>query len=73
MVTYFNKRDMISFGEYLLSDERKERFEAMTDELLANGFLPLPTCVCLKDVHHADFENWKSIVKQAKSRRDEEN
>ena len=32
MVTYFNKKDLVDFGNYLLSDERKKRFENYPEE-----------------------------------------
>ena len=42
MVTNFNKKDIVEFGNYLLSEERKTR----TSEVNQNA------------VTHADFENW---------------
>jgi len=52
MVTSFNRKDLVSFGNYLLSEERRELFkqhpdlgENQLEERLAN-------------VHHADFSNW---------------
>jgi len=47
MVTYFNKKDLVSFGNYLLSKERKERTSKENQE----------------NVTHADIENWKSKEK----------
>lgn len=60
MVTYFNEKDMISFGQYLLSDERKQRFQESYKEKIRQGANnPLPPEESLKFVHHADVENWK--------------
>lgn len=42
MITYFTREDLKSFGDYLLSTERKER----TSELMQN------------EVHFADIQNW---------------
>ena len=54
MVTSFNKKDLISFGNYLLSKERKEKFlnhpERDSMPLLEDS---------LSQVHHSDLENWK--------------
>ena len=50
------EQDLISFGNYLLSEERKESFKANpqfpNDELLEER---------LSNVHHADIENWKYL------------
>jgi hypothetical protein len=68
MVTYFNKKDMISFGEYLLSEERREDFENLARERSIHGMdNPLPVDESLAIVHHADFENWKHSQKNSKS------
>jgi len=50
MVTYFNKKDLVSFGNYLLSEERKLRFEQMQSEI--------PASERMANVTHADIENW---------------
>lgn len=50
MVTYFNRKDLVSFGNYLLSEERKTRFEQIESET--------PVEERLKQVSHADVENW---------------
>ena len=61
MVTYFNRKDLVSFGNYLLSDERKERFQNY----------PEPPSISLEErlrnVTHADIENWMEENKKAVS------
>lgn len=49
MVTYFNKKDLVNFGNYLLSDERKERFKSISEENLDER---------LSKVHDTDIENF---------------
>ena len=53
MVTYYNRKDVVSFGNYLLSEERKN--------LIVNH--PMSTTENiprrLVEVSHADVENWK--------------
>lgn len=59
MVTYFNKKDLVSFGNYLLSKERKQRFEESYKSKIRNGMdNPLPVEESLKIVHDADLSNW---------------
>jgi len=55
MVTYFNKKDLVNFGKYLLSEERRELFKQMSEELLEER---------LKMVHDADVENFLSKQKK---------
>lgn len=55
MVTYFNKKDLVNFGKYLLSEERRELFKQMSEELLEER---------LKMVHDADVENFLSRQKK---------
>jgi len=51
MVTYFNKKDLVNFGNYLLSEERKRLFE--------NHPEPVGTLEeRLSKVHHSDIENF---------------
>lgn len=48
--TYFTKKEIVSFGNYLLSKERE-------DLVLSHPVLKDPTR--LREVSHADIENWK--------------
>lgn len=47
MVTYFNKKDLVSFGKYLLSDERNKKVREINKQ----------------NVTHADLSNWLEIKK----------
>ena len=49
MVTYFNKKDLVDFGKYLFSEERRELFRQMSEELLEER---------LKMIHDADVDNF---------------
>lgn len=65
MILYFNEKDLISFGAYLLSGKRKARFEESYKEAIRNGVKnPVPTEERLKQVHHADIENWIADQKE---------
>jgi len=55
MVTTFNTKDMISFAKYVLSEERTKKIR------LNNGTEVFDQVV--KEVHHADLENWKEKQK----------
>jgi len=60
MVTYYNRKDLVSFGSYLMSEKRKARFYEENKESIIRGVEnPLPAVEALKQVHHADIENWK--------------
>lgn len=62
MITYFDKKDMVSFGNYLLSDERRKRIEASYEEDKISGVLnPVSVDVRMKMVHYTDIENWIDI------------
>jgi hypothetical protein len=58
MVTYFNKTDLISFGNYLLSKERRELYKSHPE---------YPNDLMLEErlstVNHSDVENWKESLK----------
>jgi hypothetical protein len=59
MVTYFNRKDLVSFGSYLLSENRKSRFVESYEEAIRSGVRnPLSVEESLANVHHADVENW---------------
>ncbi len=57
MVTYFNKKDLVDFGNYLLSEERKELFRQHPE--------PVGTIEeRLGRVTHSDVENFLSRQKK---------
>ena len=56
MVTYFNKGDIISFGNYLLSDERREYYKKHPDPV------ELSLDERLAKVDRKDVENWLKTV-----------
>ena len=59
MVTYFNRKDLVSFGSYLLSEERKARFVESYKQSIKNGMdNPISVEENMSMVHHADVENW---------------
>ena len=66
MVTYFNKKDLVSFGNYLLSKERRELFKSRPKPINSEG-PGLTLDERLSVVHHADVENWMELEKNKKS------
>lgn len=54
MVTYYNKKDLVAFGNYLLSESR--------EQILRNTGIDepgsLPYDERKRDVHDADLANW---------------
>lgn len=56
MVTYFNKKDLVNFGKYLLSDERKESITSYYSEEDHQERL--------SNVSHADVENFLESIKK---------
>lgn len=60
MVTYYNKKDLIKFGEYLLSEKRTNRIKDNYQE----GFDNIPIEDRLKEVYHADVENFLQSIKK---------
>ncbi len=53
MVTYYNKTDMVLFGNYLLSEKRRELYKSHPE--LGDTNLEER----LSNVGHWDFANWK--------------
>ena len=49
MVTYFNKKDLVKFGNYLLSKERDETIISEQN---------------LDKVHKEDIDNWIESIKK---------
>jgi hypothetical protein len=58
MVTYFNKKDLIAFGKYLLSEERTKSVLSASSELTDTERL--------REVYHADVENFIECSKPKK-------
>jgi hypothetical protein len=59
MVTYFNKKDLVRFGEYLLSEQRTKRIK---DGYSQNDNISLEER--LSNVYHADLENFLESIKK---------
>ncbi|MFA7287658.1 MAG: hypothetical protein WC055_02145 [Melioribacteraceae bacterium] len=66
MVTYYNKKDLVSFGHYLLSEERRISFENTEKLYKEQGMNPLSAEESLKLVHDADLANWMEIQRNKK-------
>jgi len=62
MVTYFNKKDLVKFGNYLLSEQRAESYLANTDVFVEDWHDKLQER--LKTVSHADVENFLESIKK---------
>ena len=58
MVTYFNRKDLVSFGSYLLSEKRKARFLEKYENAIKEGATPEFIEDHSSQVWHADIENW---------------
>lgn len=61
----YTESQLTSFGNYLLSDKRKERFEAMDKVAEEDGASIPPAEERLKAVHHADISNWKNPISES--------
>ena len=53
MVTYFSRKDLVSFGNYLLSKERQDLIKA---NYIDGDSISLEERLSV--VYHADVENW---------------
>lgn len=59
MVTYFNRKDLVRFGQYLLSEKRTKSIVENYEEL---DNIPLEER--LKEVYHSDLENFLESIKK---------
>ena len=60
MVIFFTEEDLVSFGEYMVSDERREAYlnhPELKDENIEER---------LKSVNNADLANWAGRTQQEK-------
>ena len=60
MVTYYNKKDLVKFGKYLLSEVRENRLK-QTDTEIPNS---LPYEERKREVYDADLANWMAGLKK---------
>ena len=65
MIIFFTEQDIVSFGEYMVSKERKQLYEEHIIE--TTGSLDLDTLdEKLKHVHDSDLANWNYLVSKVK-------
>ena len=58
MVTYFNKKDIVEFGNYLFSEEREKSFIHTSAQAMTDGIEFNSSWERLRTVTDADIENW---------------
>jgi len=59
MVTYYNKKDLVKFGEYLLSEKRTNRIKENYSE---NDNITIEER--LSSVYHSDVENFLESIRK---------
>jgi hypothetical protein len=58
MVTYFNKKDLVEFGNYLYSEEREKSFIHTSAQAAVDGIEFNTSWERLRTVTDTDIENW---------------
>ena len=58
MVTYFNKKDLVEFGNYLFSEERENSFIHTSAQAMTDGIEFNSSWERLRTVTHADVCNF---------------
>lgn len=59
MVIFFTEEDLVSFGEYMMSDQRRKLYEEHP-EIGSENIEER-----LKSVHNADLANWTQSLNQS--------
>ena len=62
MVTYFNRKDLVNFGKFLLSEKRTK---SITDGYEENDNWSLEER--LREVYHSDVENFLESIRMKKN------
>jgi hypothetical protein len=58
MVTYFNKKDIVDFYNWMFSEEREKSFIHTSAQAAVDGIDLISSWDRLRTVTHADIENW---------------
>ena len=58
MVTYFNKKDLVDFGNYIFSEEREKSFIHTSAQAAVDGIDLISSWDRLRTVTHADVCNF---------------
>ena len=66
MVTYFNKKDLVEFGNFLFSEEREKSFSHTTVAAERDGIEIVQTYDRLRTVTHADVCNFIDMQRNKK-------
>lgn len=57
--TYKTKADLMSFGRYLLSDERRLKFQEIAREKLERKIVNFtPWATAIRFIHDFDYDDW---------------
>jgi hypothetical protein len=55
----YTEKELVSFGNHLLSEERRKNCEISHEEAVEEGLNPISVKEALSMVYDSDLENWK--------------
>lgn len=58
MITFYKEKDLVEFGKYLLSEERKSNVFESHEIIKKDGGNPLSIEEMEKEMYDADLKNW---------------